>query len=115
MSLFSGLKSPTAAEPKSSRRLTWCRRQISAMSSVWSVIRGIMVWGMLLILRVAWRLLCPVSEPPLSFGHFPRERGQPGRSSAASLWIPASTGMTCGVGNDGGCGHVLKGPSGGHG
>ena len=45
MSLFSGLKSPMAAEPKTSRRLTWCRRQISASWSEWFVIRGIMVGG----------------------------------------------------------------------
>ena len=53
MSLVSGLKSPTAAEPNTSRRLTWWRRQISAMSSEWFVIRGIMVVGEFVVLRIA--------------------------------------------------------------
>ena len=33
----------------------------------------------------------PLGAPPLSFGHFPRERGQP---TAQPLWVPAFTGMT---------------------
>ena len=44
MSLESGLKFPTAAEPKTSRSLTWWRRQISASSSECCEIRGSW-WG----------------------------------------------------------------------
>ena len=43
MSLVSGLKSPTAAEPKTWRRLPWWRRQISASWSACWEIRGTMV------------------------------------------------------------------------